>query len=146
MNELKHHPIIQMYIANNHFGELLGMDFSLMTPGVIDYRMKVEQRHLATPIAAHGGSVCSLMDATMGVCALSEVIHNDKVVSTIEMKISFVAPALEGDELIGTAKIVKSGQRLLFVEGTIRNQDDKLIASASGTFNAYPIAKAGFQI
>lgn len=145
MNELKNHPIIQMYISNNHFGELLGMDFSLTTPGKIDYRMKVEKRHLATPIAAHGGAICSLMDATMGVCALSQVIHDNKVVSTIEMKISFVAPALEGDELEGHAVILKSGKRLIFVEGTIRNQNNKLIATATGTFNAYPMTKAGFS-
>lgn len=144
MEDLKDHPVVQFYIKNNHFGKLLGMDFLVIEPGKISYKMKVEESHLATPIASHGGAVCSLMDATMGVCALTQVIRNEQVVSTIEMKISFVSPALKGDVLTGTAEIVKSGKRLLFVEGKIHNQDDKLIAMATGTFNAYPAEKAGF--
>lgn len=144
MEDLKDHPVVQFYIENNHFGKLLGMDFLVVEPGKISYKMKVEESHLATPIASHGGAVCSLMDATMGVCALTQVIRDGKVVSTIEMKISFVSPALKGDMLTGTAEIVKSGKRLLFVEGKIHNQDDKLIAMATGTFNAYPAEKAGF--
>ena len=46
----------------------------------------------------------ALMDATMGVCALSQVLMDTKVVSTIEMKISFISPALKGDMMRGTAK------------------------------------------
>ncbi|NRA13857.1 MAG: PaaI family thioesterase, partial [Crocinitomicaceae bacterium] len=99
---------------------------------------------LATPVAAHGGSISALMDATMGVCALSQVIADNKVVSTIEMKISFVAPGLLGDVLSGTAKIVKTGKRILFVEGKIVNQKRDIIAVATGTFNSYPAEKAGF--
>ena len=60
------------------------------------------------------------------------------------MKISFIAPGALNDELLGTAKVIKRGRRLLFVEGDIHNQDGKLIATATGTFNAYPAEKAGF--
>ena len=106
--------------------------------------MLITKSHLATPIAAHGGSIAALIDASMGVCALSEVILDNKVVSTIELKMSFIAPAVLGDTMMAKANIVKSGKRLLIVEGEIRNQNDKLIAIASGTFNAYPSDKAGF--
>ncbi len=140
------HPVVQSYINSNHFGELLDMKFEISEPGKIRYSMPVHEKHLATPIAAHGGSVCALMDATMGVCALTDVINAGKVVSTIEMKISFVSPAALGDMLEGTAEIIKSGNRLIFVEGLIRNQDGKTIATASGTFNAYPLSKAGFDV
>ena len=144
MKELLNHPLIQSYIESNNFGRLLGMNFDILDHGVVIYSMLVTENHLATPIAAHGGSVAALIDASMGVCALSEVIMDHKVVSTIEMKMSFVAPGILGDTLMAKAKIVKSGQRLLIVEGEIRNQNDKLIAVASGTFNAYPADKAGF--
>lgn len=144
METLKDHPVVQFYVNNNHFGKLLGMDFEVRGPGKVDYKMEVKEEHLATPIACHGGAVCSLMDATMGVSALSEVIMEGKVISTIEMKISFITPASKGDVILGKAKVIKRGNRLIFVEGEIRNQDDELIATASGTFNAYPAEKAGF--
>ncbi len=144
MHELINHPIVKAYIAHNHFGELLGMDFRADFPGEIEYHMEVHEKHLATPRAAHGGSVSAFMDATMGVCALTQVVQENNVVSTIEMKISFVSPALIGRKLIGTAKTIKKGKRILFVEGQIHNDEGDLIAIGSGTFNVYPAEKAGF--
>jgi uncharacterized protein (TIGR00369 family) len=144
MNDFLNHPLVQGYINSNNFGKLLEMDFEIIRPGEIVYTMPVTEQHLATPIAAHGGSISALMDATMGVCALSQVLEHNRVVSTIEMKISFIAPGFLGDQLSATASIVKAGKRLLFVEGKIVNQDGKLISSATGTFNSYPAEKAGF--
>lgn len=146
MQDFLKHPIVQGYIAANQFGDLLEMDFRIVGPGEVIYSMPVTSKHLATPVAAHGGSIAALMDATMGVCALSQVIEENKVVSTIEMKISFLAPGQLGDQLKGTASIVKNGRRILFVEGLIENQEGKKVAIATGTFNAYPMEKAGFQI
>ena len=145
MEEFKDNPIVQGYIKSNNFGKLLEMNLEIIGPGEIIYKMPIKDNHLATPVAAHGGSICALMDASMGVCALSQVIRDMRVVSTIEMKISFVAPAIRGDVLTAKASLVKSGKSLLFVEGEIRNQEDKIIAIASGTFNSYPYQKVGFN-
>jgi uncharacterized protein (TIGR00369 family) len=144
VHEVIDHPIIQAYIAHNHFGVLLDMDFELSAPGEITYQMDIQDKHLATPRAAHGGAVSAFMDATMGVCALSQVVEENKVVSTIEMKISFVSPALIGKKLIGSAKTIKKGKRIVFIEGEIHNETGDLIAMGSGTFNVYPAEKAGF--
>ena len=144
LGDLNDHPLVKFYIEKNHFGKLLEMDFEIISPGEIVYFMKIQEKHLATPIAAHGGSISAMMDATMGICALSNVIMEGKVVSTIELKISYIAPAQLGDILRGKARTVKTGQRHLFIEGRIENEKSNLIAIASGTFNAYPAEKAGF--
>lgn len=143
MKEFLNHPIVQGYIKANNFGKLLGMEFDILSPGEIVYKMPVTDELLATPHAAHGGSISALMDATMGVCALSRVLEENKVVSTIEMKISFLSPGIIGDQLTATASIIKDGKTLLFVEGEIRNQKGDLVAFATGTFNSYPAEKAG---
>lgn len=139
------HPIVKGYIAANRFGALLGMEFDIVGPGEIIYSMPITKDHLATPYAAHGGSISALMDATMGVCALSQVLSENKVVSTVELKVSYISPALLGDTVHTTATIVKNGQRILFVKGEMRNQKGELVAIGSGTFNAYPMEKAGFK-
>ena len=144
LGDLNDHPLVQFYIKKNHFGKLLEMDFEIKGPGEIIYKMEIKEKHLATPIAAHGGSISAMMDATMGICALSNVIMDGKVVSTIELKISYISPGALGDMMIGTAKTVKAGKQHLFIEGRIENQEGRLIAIASGTFNAYPAEKAGF--
>jgi uncharacterized protein (TIGR00369 family) len=144
MKDFMNHPIVKGYIKANNFGQLLGMEFDIIAPGDIVYSMPITEQLLATPIAAHGGCISALMDATMGVCALSQVLEDDKVVSTVELKISYIAPALLGDTVHASAKIVKSGSRVLFVEGELHNQRNERIAVATGTFNAYPVEKAGF--
>jgi uncharacterized protein (TIGR00369 family) len=78
----------------------------------------------------------------LGVAALSKVSINKKVVSTIELKMNFLRPALLGDVLLAKGNVVSAGNRLLYVECEVMNQTGDLIAKASGTFNAYPAEKA----
>lgn len=135
--------LITKYIEQNHFGKLLGMDFEVLSPGVIEYKMIVEEKHLATPLAAHGGAIASLMDASLGVACLSKVLVEGKVVSTVEFSMKFHKPAKLGSVLIAKAKVISAGKRILVSESKIYD-GELLIASASGTFNAYPKEKAGY--
>jgi uncharacterized protein (TIGR00369 family) len=144
MNALNDHPLIKKYIELNRFGQLLGMEFTILQEGKIEYRMKITEDHLATPHAAHGGSLAALLDATVGVGALSAVCSDNKVVSTVEMKTTFFGPTFLGDELNARSELLKKGNRILFMEATVYNQRNELIAKASSTLNAYPKEKAGY--
>jgi NAD(P)-dependent dehydrogenase (short-subunit alcohol dehydrogenase family) len=81
----------------------------------------------------------------LGTAALSAVASNQQVVSTIEYKLNFLSPAFEGDELVAIGKVESQGKRILVVTCVVlcQNRDNKLIAKAMGTFNAYDAAKAG---
>lgn len=138
--------LIEKYIHQNHFGKLLGMNFKIISEGEINYFLKVKSDHLATPQAAHGGVISALADAALGVCGLSAVYKENKVVSTVEYKINFLSPALLNDELLAIAKVIKKGNRLLIIESNIfaSNRNKQLIAIAIGTFNAYEANKAGY--
>lgn len=135
------HPIIQGYIDGNAFGELLGMDFEILSDGVVAYRLTIKPEHLATPATAHGGILAAFADAILGVGALSYSCNANNVVATIEFKISFLHPARVGDQLTGTSKLLKAGKSIIFMEAMITNQNGINIASANGTFNQYPIQK-----
>lgn len=141
---LEQDPNVLDYIQNNHYGRLLNMDFSIIEPGLVEYTMKIQQEHLATPLAAHGGSIASLLDATLGVGAFSAVCIEDKVVSTIDMALTFLSPAFLNDTLTARSTVLKKGKRLLFMEAEVRNQNGVLIAKGSATMNAYPKEKAGY--
>jgi len=143
-NQYFNHPLIQYYIHFNNFGRLMGMDFKILDNGDVEYYIEITKDHLATPVAAHGGVVAALLDACLGVCALAEVVESERVVSTVDLKYSFLAPVLLGDKLIAKSKIVKAGKKLIFVEGVLLNQNAEKIAIATGTFNAYPASKIGY--
>lgn len=138
--------LIEKYIATNYFGQLLGMTFNVIAPGEVEYLLTIEQKHLATPRAAHGGAVAALIDAALGVAALSAVQAQNKVVSTVEYKLNYLAPALLQDRLLAKAKVEQQGKRILVVSCDVYcvNRQQQVIAKALGTFNAYDAAKAGY--
>lgn len=138
--------LIEKYIANNHFGKLIGMDFKIITDGSIEYYLTINKNHLATPNSAHGGVIASLVDAALGVAGLSMVYKENKVVSTVEYKTNFINPALINDELKAVAKVEQRGKRILIISCDVFaiNRNNTLIAKALGTFNAYDAVKAGY--
>jgi acyl-CoA thioesterase len=143
MSDLQNHPLIQKYIEFNQFGKLIGMNFNVLSAGEIEYFLTIDSKHLATPLAAHGGVVASLIDAALGVAGLSAACENEKVVSTLEMGTHFLLPALLGDSLIAKANVISKGNRILVIEAKVLNHKNQLIATGNGTFNAYPKEKAG---
>jgi uncharacterized protein (TIGR00369 family) len=143
---MDHTTLIEKYIQNNFFGKLVGMDFKIITEGEVDYYLTITKDHLATPHAAHGGVIATLADSALGVAGLSAVYKENKVVSTVEYKVNFLAPALLGDRLIAKAKIDQKGKHLLIISCEIFcvNRANALIAKSIGTFNAYDAGKAGY--
>lgn len=146
IHPLNFDPIILAYREGNNFGRLIDMDFEILGPGELEYTMKIGEKHLAVPFAAHGGVVASLMDSTLGISALSLMCTSGMIVSTVEMKLNFLAPVRPGDILIGTAKVLSKGKRLVVTEADIVNQKKELVAKGTGTFNAYPKEKAGYLL
>ena len=138
------HPIIEKYIEFNSYGRDLGLHFKIESPGVVSHFLTIKKNHLATPHTAHGGVIAAMMDAVLGVAALSLVCEDLNIVSTVEFKLNFLNPCLLGDELSGESTIEHRGKRIIIVSGTIKSVNrNKVIAKAIGTFNAYPAAKAG---
>jgi uncharacterized protein (TIGR00369 family) len=137
------HPVLKKYNHVNAFGELLGLELNVVKPGIVEYRMEITDKHLSNPMAAHGGAVSAMMDAILGVAALSLAVEKGKLVSTVEFKLNYYAPIKKGDKLYGLGKVTFEGSRLISSEGTISidNAKGKVVSKGLGTFNAYPVAK-----
>jgi uncharacterized protein (TIGR00369 family) len=144
--DINQHTLIQKYIQSNLFGKQLGMHFNIVNAGLVEYTLTITNHHLATPNAVHGGVISALIDAALGVSALSSVCEENKVVSTIEYKTNFLAPALLNDTLVALGKVEQKGKRILIVSCDVfcTNRQNKLIAKALGTFNCYDAVKAGY--
>lgn len=138
--------LIQKYIESNAFGRLLGMNFTIVEAGLVEYHICINESHLATPMAGHGGLMAALVDAALGVAGLSAVHEQNKVVSTIEYKLNFLAPALLHDQIKAVGKVEQKGNRILVISCDVfcTNRNNRLLAKALGTFNAYDADKAGY--
>jgi uncharacterized protein (TIGR00369 family) len=144
MHLLHQHPLIKEYQRKNQFGKLIDADFEIRSPGNVVYGLTVKDEHLATPHHAHGGLIAALLDAVTGVGALSLVCTENKVVATVNLNVSYILGARLGDVLRAQSSLVKQGNRLLFMNATVTNQEGETIAQASATLTAYPMEKAGY--
>ncbi|MDP1616990.1 PaaI family thioesterase [Phenylobacterium sp.] len=78
-----------------------------------------------------GGYLCAMLDEAMSVACMvaSGMTH---VAPTLEMKTSFLRPAMPG-EIKGIGKVVKWGRSIAFTEGELYDSDGRLLAKATGT-------------
>ena len=134
--------ILKKYNQTNQFGSFLGLKLKVISPGEVNYYVKVKEDHLATLSSAHGGFLSAIFDQIVGTAALSKSLLENKVVATVELKINFLKPAFLDDDLVGKGKVVSSGKRLYTVDGKIYNQNKDLLALGIATLNAYPFEKS----
>ncbi|MFA5574908.1 MAG: PaaI family thioesterase [Brumimicrobium sp.] len=134
--------VLELYKASNNYGKFLDMKLEIPKDGEAIYTIEIQEKHLATPIAAHGGVVAGVIDGTMGVAALTIAGKTNRVVSTVDLRVNYLKPVVLGDTLTSKGEVLSAGKRLIYVEATVTNQDDVLVAKASGIFNAYPAEKA----
>ncbi len=133
--------IIESYNQFNEFGRYIGMSFEIIEPGKTLHHIKINKDLLATKTALHGGVMAAFLDAVAGISALSLVKDSGKVVATIEYKVNFLKPVFLNDVLKGEGNVINEGKRIIVSEGKVYNQNGILVATAIGTFNAYPYEK-----
>lgn len=133
--------ILKAYNKSNEFGRLFNMTYEIIKPGEIVYKLLVTREMLATTKAMHGGALAGMMDAVVGVAALSVASQRDKVVSTVEFKINYLKPVFEGDNLQGVGTVISEGNRIIICKGEIFNQNKEMVAVSTATLNAYPSKK-----
>ena len=88
-----------------------------------------------------GGYICAMLDECMSVAGMitSGMTH---VVPTLEMKTSFLRPAMPGS-LRGIGRVVKWGRSICFMEGELYDAEGRLLAKSTGT--AMPTNFANFK-
>lgn len=133
--------IVELYKMSNEFGRTIDFEYDFLPNGEVTNKIIIDKKHLATPVTAHGGVIAALADSTLGIAALAESQKDGNLVSTVEFKINFLKPACLGDVISGFSRVRKVGKKIIFVEADFLNQNEELIATASGTFNQYPFSK-----
>ncbi|MEH7309017.1 PaaI family thioesterase [Neobacillus drentensis] len=115
----------------NSFDVSLGFDMIQLDEGEIILELPVSSSNLNPNGTLHGGVYASLLDIVIGVNIRNLVGHP---LVTVNLNISYFAPAVEGEKIIASAKILHQGYKNVAAEGEIRNFEGKLLAKGIGTF------------
>ena len=132
----------KVYTDVVQFDDHLGMVLTVHAPGDITYVLDICKHHLASPDACHGGVISGMMDAVLGITALSFAVSKGNLCATVEFKINYLSPAKLGDRLEGRGEIDFYGSKLIVTSGAIIEQKSgRLVAKGLGTFSQYPLSK-----
>jgi uncharacterized protein (TIGR00369 family) len=110
---------------------LVGLVMKEVEPGRAVFELEAGERHHNPLGTLHGGVYCDLADAAMG-WAYAATLAEGESFTTLELKINFLR-AVRQAMLRATAKVVKAGSTVGFVECEVTDEHGRLVAKASST-------------
>lgn len=107
-----------------------------MQPGTIAHgrsviELQTSVEHSNPMGTVHGGILCDLADAAMGM-AFASTLDPDQTFTTLELKINFMRPVWIA-RLKAEGRVAAKGRTIALVECDIRDEQGRLIAKASST-------------
>jgi len=110
---------------------LIGFVVTAIDPGRAVVELEAGPRHANPMGALHGGILCDVADAAMGIAYASELEEGESF-TTLELKINFFKPVWRA-KLRAVGRIVKRGRTVGMVECDVTDEKGSLVARASST-------------
>jgi uncharacterized protein (TIGR00369 family) len=110
---------------------LIGFDLVKVESGSAVFEMEAGPQHANPMGTLHGGILCDIADAAMGV-AYASTLQEGESFTTLELKINFFKPVWNA-RLRAEAHIVKRGKTVGMVECDVLDEGGSLVARASST-------------
>lgn len=108
------------------------MHLTKLGKGRAEMRVKVMNQLTQDAGVAHGGVVAALIDSAVGL-ALCTMLKSQELITTVELKVNFIAPAQPGF-LKASGYILHKGKRIAVGEAEVRDQGRTLIAKGLVTY------------
>ncbi len=112
----------------------LGFELTRFEGGHSEIRYTPKPEHLNSFDVTHGGASMTLLDVTMATAARS--VDPDMGVVTIEMKTSFMRPAMQSEQgpLVAKGELMHRTATMAFTQATVYDARGHACAHATGTF------------
>jgi uncharacterized protein (TIGR00369 family) len=114
--------------------DLLGVELVEAGGGECTMRMEAGEQHSNPMGTIHGGILCDIADAAMGMAFFSTLDEGESF-TTLELKINYLRPFWTGT-LLAHGKVISRGKSVGLTECRIVDAGDRLIAHATSTVMA----------
>src|SRR5438477_5548774 len=111
--------------------ELIGFEVSEAIEGRVVVVLDAGTRHFNPMGTMHGGILCDIADAAMGIAFASTLAPGESF-TTVELKINFLRPVRIA-KLCAEGRVVQRGRTVGYVECEITDENGKLIAKSNST-------------
>ena len=113
-----------------------GLFFRSVSETQYEFKSTINENHLNAAGITHGGYLAALIDAGAGTSAHRSAQNAPCV--TISLDLKFIGSSKVGDEILGSVKILKKTNSLIFLFCELKCQN-KIIASGSGIWKIQKI-------
>jgi len=113
---------------------LIGFEVKETADGRAVVSLVAGQQHANPMGTLHGGILCDIADAAMGMAFASTLVPGESF-TAIELRINFFRPVWEA-RLQSEGKVVRRGSTIGYVECEIADEGGRLVAKASSTYMA----------
>jgi uncharacterized protein (TIGR00369 family) len=130
--EDRYREIIRERVENSPFYQLIGMEITGLGPGWATFKMPTGKHLLNIGGIVHGGAITSIADAASGVALATQLEKSTERPITIELKINFCAPVVEG-LIEARGSVVQKGGRIAVCEVEV-TESERLVAKGISTY------------
>jgi uncharacterized protein (TIGR00369 family) len=110
---------------------LIGFEAKDIADGRATVLLTAGPQHANPMGTLHGGILCDIADAAMGL-AFASTLAPEESFTTVELKINFFRPVWQA-QLRADGKVVRRGGTIGYVECTITDEENRLVAKAAST-------------
>jgi uncharacterized protein (TIGR00369 family) len=125
------HAYINGEIPPPPVSTLVGFRLTAIEPGKAFIELKTNENHSNPMGTVHGGILCDIADAAMGL-ACASLLNEGETFTTLELKINFLKPVWKAN-LMAAGSVIKQGQTISMVECDITDESNSLVAKATST-------------
>ena len=118
--------------SNSDFNHFVGIEIDKTRDGVSELVLDVDERHMSAAERVHGGVFFTMIDTAMGGAIVS-TLDDGQGCATVEAKINYFRPVQRGRVRV-VARCANKTRRTAYAEAEIRDDEDRLICKATGTF------------
>jgi uncharacterized protein (TIGR00369 family) len=111
--------------------KLIGFKLESIEKGRAIVTLEADERHRNPMGTLHGGVLCDIADAAMGMAYASSLAEAETF-TTLELKINFLKPVWNAS-LRAEGIIIRQGRTVGMVECTVKDAKGDLVAKASST-------------
>jgi uncharacterized protein (TIGR00369 family) len=116
--------------------KLIGFRITSVEAGRVQVELEAGPQHSSPPGTLHGGVLCDIADAAMGM-ALFSLLEDGRAFATVELKINFLKPVWAG-LLTAVGTVVKQGRTISLCQCDVTDADGSLVAHATCTQMTLP--------
>jgi uncharacterized protein (TIGR00369 family) len=128
-NPVAVHPLIQKALESAPITKLIGFTVGDARDGRAVGSLETGPQHANPMGSLHGGVLCDLADATMGM-AFASTLEADESFTTVDLHIQFFRPVWKA-RLRSEARVIQRGKTIGYIECDVQDENGKLVAKAN---------------